>query len=326
MLIKSSEQRSGASQSKTQLTDRFRSYLNHHKVVASESLLRLLRTPLQSMLTWLVVAIAIALPSILYLGISQFQVLGSNWEFDPQLSVYLSPRAREEAVLGLRKRLLTKPEIATVDYVSPQQAMDEFEQSSGLGNVLQSLDENPLPAVLVVYPGTDYRDSESLLLLQQAIQSEPVVDEAQLDIAWVQRLQQIAIIAERVVLALASLLALGVLLVIGNTIRLAIESRRDEIIVVKLVGGADAFVRRPFLYTGFWYGIGGGLLAWLILVVGISWLSVPVAQLADLYESDIKLRGLGWQGSMLIFAGSALLGLLGAFLAVSRHLREIEPK
>lgn len=325
-MVKTSEQRSGASQSKTRSGDRFRSYLHHHQIVALESLQRLLRSPLQSLLTWLVVAIAIALPGILYIGISQLQVAGQSWEFDPQLSAYLSPKAKEDAALKMRERLLSMSEISSVDYISPQQAMAEFEQYSGLGNVLQSLDENPLPAVLVIRPTEEHRAAESLKTLQQKIQDDPIVDEVQLDIAWVQRLQQIVAIAERVILALALLLALGVLLVIGNTIRLAIESRRDEIIIVKLVGGADSFVRRPFLYTGLWYGIGGGILAWLLLLVGVSWLSTPVTELANLYESDMQLGGLGWPETAVVLLGSAALGLMGAWLAVSRHLREIEPR
>ena len=121
------------------------------------------------------------------------------------------------------------------------------------------------------------------------------------------------------------LLALGVLLAIGNTIRLAIESRRDEIVVVKLVGGTDAFVRRPFLYTGWWYGAGGGVLAWLLLGLGLWGLSGPVAQLADLYHSDFRLQGLGWWPSIGLVAGSGVLGWLGAWVAVGRHLGAIEP-
>lgn len=325
VMVKLSDQRSGASQSKTGVGDKFKSYINHHKIVAVESLLRLLRSPLQSLLTWLVVAIAIALPAMLYLAIAELQTVGASWRFQPQLSVFLNARAKENAVLAMRDRLLTLPEIAAVDYVSPQQALQEFEQYSGLGAVLETLDDNPLPAVLVIHPQASHGSPAELQAIQSQLQQELIVDEVRLDMAWIQRLQQIMIIAERIVLALASFLALGVLLVIGNTIRLAIENRRDEIIIVKLVGGANSFVRRPFLYTGFWYGLGGGLLAWLLLLAGVAWLSSPAEQLADLYQSDAHLRGLGWGETLIILFGSALLGLLGAALAVSRHLHNIEP-
>jgi cell division transport system permease protein len=324
-MVRTTDQRSGASQSKTRSKDRFKSYLNHHKIVAVESLLRLLRTPMQSLLTWLVVAIAIALPGILYLTITHIQTIGQSWQFEPQLSVYLNPRVREDAIHKMREQLLAMPEIAAVNYITPQQALTEFAQYSGLGNVLESLDENPLPPVLEVYPSLDFRTPQQLLELQTRIADDSVVDEVQLDITWVERLQKIMAIAERVVLTLAGLLAVGVLLVIGNTIRLAIESRRDEILIVKLVGGANSFVRRPFLYTGVGYGLGGGILAWLLLVVGVYWLSTPVAQLAGSYDSAMQLRGLGWAESLIILVGAAVLGLLGAALAVSRHLHLIEP-
>ena len=143
---------------------------------------------------------------------------------------------------------------------------------------------------------------------------------------WLQRLGQITEISRRVTLALAIMLAAGVLLIVGNTIKLAIENRRDEILVVKLVGGTNAFVRRPFLYMGFWYGLFGGLLAWVMLVGCLLWLGGPVRQLAGLYGSDYTLLGLGIGDTLLMWFSAAALGLLGAMLVVGRELRAIEPK
>jgi cell division transport system permease protein len=154
----------------------------------------------------------------------------------------------------------------------------------------------------------------------------PQIDQAVLDLEWVQRLYSMMALGKRLVIALAALLALGVLLVVGNTIRLAIESRRDEIVIVKLVGGTNAFVRRPFLYTGLWYGLGGGILAWLIIGFGLFWLSSPVAELAGLYRSQFELQGLGIGDSLMMWLCGGLLGLAGAWLAVSRHLGAIEPR
>lgn len=318
-------ERSGASQSKTGAGDKLRSWWSHHRAVAGESLLRLLRTPLQSLLTWLVVAIALALPAVLYMALAQFQSLGESWQTQPRISVFLHLRAREEAILDYRDRLQAMAAIAAVDYIDPDQALREFEQYSGLGEVIGTLEENPLPAVLVLHPAADYSAPEQLEELEQSLSSEALVDEVRLDMDWVRRLHQIMIIGQRVVLALAALLALGVLLVVGNTIRLAIENRRDEIVIVKLVGATDAFVRRPFLYTGFWYGFGGGLIALALLLLGVQWLSGPVARLAELYQSDMRLQGLRWRESLSILLGAGLLGLLGAALAVRKHLHTIEP-
>lgn len=318
-------ERSGASQSKTRVADKLRSWGSHHRAVAVESLLRLLRSPLQSLLTWLVVAIALALPAVLYLGLAQFQHVGQSWQTQPRISVFLHMRAREAAIQDFRDRLQADASIAAVDYIDPDRALLEFIQYSGLGEVLETLDENPLPPVLVVQPAAGHSSPEQLRQLEQRLGSEVLVDEVRLDMDWVRRLQQIMTIAQRVVLAMAGLLSLGVLLVIGNTIRLAIENRRDEIVIVKLVGATDAFVRRPFLYTGFWYGFGGGLLAWLLLAAGVQWLSGPVARLAELYQSDMRLQGLGGGESLVVLLGSGLLGLLGAALAVRKHLHTIEP-
>lgn len=314
----------GASQSKTRLADRLDSWQAHHSTTAVESLQRLLRTPLQSLLTWLVVAVAVALPAALYLVLSNIQNLGYSWQDSGQLSVFLERDTRSEAVQALRDTLLDYPEVDSVEHIPPEAAMEEFKEYSGLGRVLEDLEQNPLPDVLLVRPAVT--DPDALMALREALAEEAVVAEVRLDMAWVKRLQEMMALGQRVVMALAVLLALGVLLAVGNTIRLAIENRRDEILVVKLVGGTDAFVRRPFLYTGFWYGLGGGILALVLLGLGLWWLSGPVARLADLYQSDFRLQGLDWAASMQLVLLSGLLGLAGAWLAVARHLIQIEPQ
>ena len=319
------ERRTGASQSKYGFNQRFQAWRSHHSIVAGESLVRLLSTPLQSLLTWLVVAIALALPAFLYLALAQLQTIGEGWQTQPQLSVFLNQRAREEAAMALREQLLTKAEIADITYISPEDAMMEFEQYSGLGDVLSGLDNNPLPAVLVVVPTAEFNQPQDLELLKTDLISDPRVDDVRIDMEWVERLQQMMVVGKRLVLALAALLALGVLLVIGNTIRLTIEARRDEIVIVKLVGATDAFVRRPFLYTGLWYGLGGGLLALLLLFVGVQILAGPIDGLSALYQSEFRLRGLNLLEGALILGVASLLGLFGATMAVSKHLQTIEP-
>ena len=152
------------------------------------------------------------------------------------------------------------------------------------------------------------------------------VDIVQLDTAWVSRFNAILDVVRRVVLLAVGLFALGVLVIVGNTIRLDIENRRDEIEVTKLVGGSDAFVRRPFLYIGLWYGLGGGLIAWLVVTVVIAVLGEPVQRIAGLYGSSFELRGLGLEGSAALLLGGITLGWVGSFIAATRELRGIEPK
>nr|WP_232522378.1 permease-like cell division protein FtsX [Marinimicrobium alkaliphilum] len=316
----------GASQSRARLGDKLDAWQAHHSTTAIESLLRLLGTPLQSLLTWLVVAIAIALPAALYVALNNVQNIGYSWQDSSQISVFVEKGARENAVRELSERLLEDDAVNAVDYITPDAALAEFRAHSGLGRVVDDLDDNPLPAVLLVQPAEQAVNPQALEALRTRIADQALVAEVRLDMQWVERLHQIMQLAGRGVLAFGLLLAMGVLLVIGNTIRLAIENRRDEILVVKLVGGTDAFVRRPFLYTGLWYGIGGGLLAVMLVAIGLWWLSSPVAHLADLYQSDFRLRGLGWIDSLQLVLLAGLLGLLGAWLAVARHLSQIEPR
>ena len=321
------EQRRGASEGRAALLDKLKSYLQNHRQLSFSTLQRLLAEPVQTLMTSLVVAIALGLPAALYVGVINMQQLGSRVETTAQVTVFLQKEAKEEAILDLRQRLASEQDITSVSYISQQQALDEFRLSSGFSDVLEMLDDNPLPPVLIVQPADvfqqDLTASEELV---GRLKGMALVDDVQLDMKWMQRLQAMLSIGERMALSLGLVLALGVLLIIGNTIRLAIENRRDEIVVVKLVGGTNAYVRRPFLYTGIWYGFIGGLLAWLFVTVGLQWISDPVTRLAELYQSAFKLRGLGFSGfGALLFAG-LVLGLVGSWLAVARHLSSIEPK
>ncbi|ACE85861.1 permease-like cell division protein FtsX [Cellvibrio japonicus] len=315
----------GARQSQTSWRDRLEAWSAHHSTSAIESLVRLLATPLQSLMTWLVLAIALALPAALFVVFSNLQNIGYAWEDSSQISVYLKPGVDDPQAQALRLRWSQRIEVADVTYINPGQALEEFKAGSGLGSLLDQLKENPLPGVLLVKPKPD-QDPTQLESLQQALAAEPMVTEVQLDLLWLKRLHQFIGIAERFVVALAILLALGVLLVIGNTIRMAIEARRDEILVMKLIGATDAYVRRPFLYTGLWYGVGGGIIASIILAIGFGWLAAPVAQLADLYQSQFRLQGLDLFESLQLVLIAGLTGLLGAWIAVARHLYQIQPR
>jgi len=315
----------GASSHHTAVGDRWQAYLLHHRHSAKDSLQRLLAKPLQSLLTWLVLGVALALPAILLISMNNLQALGQRWDGAPQMSVFINPRAQTAAIEIIQRRISQHDGVQQVEYISPEQALSDFESQSNLGSALRSLEANPLPPALVITPAAQL-SAEALTELGAELEAMPVVDEVVFDQAWVQRLHEILRLGEVISLSLGALLALGVVLVIGNTVRLAIESRREEIVIIKLVGGTNAFVRRPFLYTGLWYGGGGGLLALLLLVSGLQWIASPVASLAALYGSDFILQGLGLSDGILLILLASLIGWLGAWLAVGRHLGEIEPQ
>lgn len=315
----------GASQSRTSFGDILSSYFAHHRLVGRDSLNRLFGTLIPSLMTWLVIGIAMALPIGLFVALENIESLSGGWDGAAQISLYIDKTASEEDTQKLVTQLRKRTDVVDVSYISENEALQEFQALSGYGDVLQHLDSNPLPAVIVIRPVDVASSTAPTEQLFKELQALPQVEQAVLDLEWVQRLYSMMALGKRMTFALAGLLSLGVLLVIGNTIRLSIESRRDEIVIVKLVGATNAFVRRPFLYTGLWYGLGGGLMSWIIVNTGLLFLSGPIEQLAGLYQSQFTLQGLGFVDTILLCAVSGLLGLVGAWLAVSRHLGAIEP-
>lgn len=301
-------------------------YLLRHVQVMLFSLGRLWRQPLASLMTVVVIGIALAMPSGLYVLLKNIEQVSSQWDDAAQISLFLKQNTADTQAQILINKLITWPEITAVNYQSASQSLEEFRQLSGLGSLLDTLPTNPLPAVVIVQPnGNDLRP-DAIGRLLSLLEALPDVDQAQLDMEWLQRLRSINDMGQRGISILGLLLSLSVLLVIGNTIRLAILNQQSEIRVVKLVGGTNTFIRRPFLYTGFWYGLLGGIFAWLTLLLTMSLLNGPINELARQYESQFTLAWLSGSMMMILPLTGMLLGVMGAWLAVSRHLSAIEPR
>jgi cell division transport system permease protein len=300
--------------------------LLHHGWVAKTSFVQLLQTPLSTLLTAAVIAIALSLPTGLFLLLDDLQSIVVGWQGTAQISVFMKNSVSDSEARGVADGVQRWPEIQTVRFISAQQALEEFQQQSGFGDALGILDENPLPAVLVIRPATQYLSTDKLKPVAQKLRQLPTVDLVQLDFQWIERLNTMIAIGKRGGILLAALLAVAVLVVIGNTIRLTIFNRRQEILVTKLIGATNRFIRRPFLYTGFWYGVLGAVLAGILITVLFWLLSEPVRSLAALYNSPFELTGLTLLDSVLVFATAIGLGLLGSWIAVTRHIQAIEPK
>lgn len=313
----------GARSRQTGVARRADAWLAHHRFSARDALARLLYEPLRNAITLAMLGVALALPALLYVALSNLGQLSGSWSGAQQISLYLQPGAREAAVQPLVQQLQQRPDLAAVTPVSPDQGLAEFAAATGLTGLTADLHQNPLPWVLIVTPVAS--DLASLQPLRDELAALPLVEDARLDLAWLERLARLMALGQRLALGLGSLLGLGMLLAIGNTLRLAIEARREEIRVIKLVGGTDAFVRRPFLYTGVWYGLGGGLVALLLVWLGLWAVSGPVTQLVTSYQSDFALQGLGPVGSLSLLCTALIIGWAGAWLAVGRHLRDIQP-
>ena len=320
----STARREGASQSRTSLQDRYRSWLQHHRLSAADSLFRVVDKPLSSLMTWLVIGIALALPVGLSVALDNARTVSSQLDSTARLSVFLVDGTAAPAAAALAEGLEQRDDVTTVIFLSRDDALAEFSQLSGFADVLDSLEDNPLPHVILVEPAA--ADEQAVAALRRELLAQPEVAQVVLDMAWLQRLNRLMELSRRLVQALGLLLLAGVVLILGNTIRLAIENRREEIVITKLVGGSNAFVRRPFLYTGLWFGVGGGVVAAVLIALALWFVDGPVSALAASYGSDFRLGGLGIMNSLNLVLFGGLLGLAGAWLAVSRHLGGIEPR
>lgn len=301
-----------------------RAYLDSHRASLGDSLQRLVRQPFGSFLTCLVMGIALSLPMGLSLLLDSVERLGGSWQRAAQISVFLKLELPDGEGQALREQVAGMPEVRAAEWIGREQGLEQLQQHSGLGDALKELPDNPLPAVVLVTP--QEIDKPALEALRERLAGLPGVEQAQLDLQWVERLGAILRLGERFIFGLAVVLILALLLVVGNTIRLHIENRRAEIEVIKLVGGTDGYVRRPFLYAGAFYGVGAGVLAWGLLEYGLGWLNESVVGLAGLYGSDFALGGVPLEDGLSLLVGAVLLGWVGAWLAVARHLRQLEPK
>ena len=294
-----------------------------HKQVAKEALSRMLVTPVASLMTILVLGITLALPATLSMTLDNLQVAAGNTSSVVRLSLYLDANVSNSKALALKQDLQADPAVRQVTYISPKQGLAEFEKYSGLGQALKLLDENPLPGVLDVAP----KDTTPLAVsnLQNRLVRLGGVDEVRVDNEWLKRLHAMLELGERALNGLTTLVVLAVLLAVGNTIRLLVVNRKDEIKVIKLVGGSDSFVMLPFLYSGLWYGLLGGVLAWVV-TAGLWFMVAGSANaLASLYQSSFQMNFPDLGTTCTVIFGSVLLGVTGAFFTSWRQLRDIDP-
>lgn len=289
-----------------------------------EALGRLHRRWVASLLTALVIGITLALPAGLYVTINNLAGLTYSWKTSVQVSLYLNHTVSDDDARQLARDIADRAHITDVQYISPAEGLAAFRKASGFDVALAALPGNPLPPVIAVTPAPDLTHGQVTSLVTD-LRSLPSVDRAELDQAWLRRLHAILALLERVAWVISLLLSAAVLFIVGNTIRLDIENRREEIEVMKLIGASDAFIRRPFLYSGVWYGFTGALFALLLLALCSFALATPLTGLVHSYNGTFNLSGLGWAGSLGLIVGGVALGWSGCALTVNRRLRLIEP-
>lgn len=294
-----------------------------HARVFFFSLGKIGRAPLATALSALVIGIALALPAALQVVAQNFTQVGHSWQESLQISLFLKDSASPERGEALTRELRAQRGVAETRYISKDQSLEEFSTQAGFGDALTILGDNPLPAVIVVTP-TAQLGKAGVADLAARFGGLPEVDVAKLDQKWLERLHALLSITERAASIIAVLLGIAVLVIVGNTIRLDIEARREEIEVMKLLGAPTSFIRRPFLYAGVWHGLFGGLLAWMLVLAGIGSLSGPAATLAQAYGSGFVLQTLPVADGLGLVAAGVGLGWLAAWLTVARRLGQVE--
>lgn len=300
-------------------------YLLRHVQVLLASLGQLARMPGSTMMSVGVIGITLALPGLLYLLVANAERVSSEWHGGGHVSLFLRGTVDSEQAQTLASDLAKRADIKRVRVVSSEQALLEFKELSGFGEALDALPANPLPSLLVVIPEPQYEQPEALETMVLELRSLPAVELAQLDTEWVQRFHVILNLIRRALIVLSVLLALAVLLIVSNTIRLAIVNRSEEIEIIQLIGGTDRFIRRPFLYSGVLQGFLGAGVAIVLIALCLHLLRTPIQVLATLYGSSFRVAGLTALESMTVLTIGMGLGWLASRWSVDRHLRRLQP-
>ena len=302
-----------------------KAYLLRHAQVLLSSLGQLARAPGSTLMTVCAIGITLALPAMLYLVVENAQNAIRNWQGRPQVSVFLNKEVTTDQARHLRGELAGRSEFTDVSLITAEEALEEFKTRSGFGKALDILSENPLPASIIVHISDDVADTAVIESMVADLAARPEVEMAQWDLEWVKRLHVIMKVVQRSVVVLAALLCLAVVIIVSNTIRLAVLNRREEIATMKLVGATDRFIRRPFLYGGMIQGLLGAACAVIVIYVCLGLLEGPTAELLVLYHGGWAMAGINARTLSILLVSGGALGWLAARAAVGRHLRAIEP-
>ena len=294
-----------------------------HRGIASASLRRMLRTPVSSLVTVFVIAVALLLPALVFALNANLARILDGFQSSAQITLFLYETVDESRGIDVSNYLLTDEAIDSTAFVSREQALAEFGETSGLGGILQELTTNPLPAAIIVVPSDP--SPAAVESLVQRLQARSEVELVQLDSRWLQRLDALSGLVTSIGQVLALIVVLGLLFIVGNTIKLMIENRKEEIRVIKLVGGTNSFVARPFLYSGLYFGIAGGVLACLLQALVVTGFSASLQELIQLYEGNFQLQGFDATSAITLILVGATVGWSGALLASLRHINLIGP-
>jgi cell division transport system permease protein len=305
-------------------SDKLRAYRDLHAHALFSSLGRLVTSRLNAVLTIIVLSISISLACGFYLLVENVQQLTADLESSNQISLFLRDDVSLASANRLANGIKLDPSVQAVKVITKEQALKEFEDFSGFGEAVRALEKNPLPIVLQVIPKNSLEEGQNIETLVENFKQAGEVDFAQLDMQWVKKLQLMIDVAQMSVMLLGVLLSLAVLFITGNTIRLELHNRKDEIVIAKLVGATNSFVQRPFLYSGFWIGFFSGISAWFIVTIMMLVLKQPVEKLSMLYNSSFHLLFMGFFETLALIFISSSLGIAGSWVVVQLQLKQLK--
>lgn len=297
-----------------------------HAQVLFSSLGRLIHKPSSFAMTVIVLALALTFATGFYLIVANMQQLTGTLEDSSHVSIFLKQHVTDDQGRRLAAQLEEQPNISQVVFISRQQALQEFKQYSGFGEALDALDSNPLPNVIQVLPENTLTDDNLIQELIVKLEQLPEVDFVQMDMAWLKRLQALMRLANTGVLILAVIFALGILFITGNTIRLELQKSHEEIHIAQLVGATHGFIRRPFLYSGFWYGFFAGVIAWIMVSLVVFLIQQPLEELSELYDEQLAMRFLNFKETLMLLIISVSLGVAGAWLVLHGQIQQLRPE
>ncbi|NOT68408.1 MAG: ABC transporter permease [Methylophilaceae bacterium] len=293
-------------------------WLNQHSRALLLILERMRRNWPSTLMMACVMGVTLCLPGILYVVVDSLDRLAGNIQGEPQISLFLKLELEPKTISEIKRRLTQHPEIKNYQFVSKEKAWQQLKHDKNGADMLASLEQNPLPDAFLLQPKA--QTPEKVEKLQKELQQWPGVELALVDASWIKRLHAVLELGNKAIMVLAALLSFALVAIIGNTIRLQILTQLEEIEVSRLIGATNAFIRRPFLYAGVFYGLWGGLVAWLILVSIISLFNYSVADIAELYSSQFRLNLPSWRIGLVLIVSAISLGWLGSYIAVQRSL------
>ncbi|MEB7539900.1 permease-like cell division protein FtsX [Pantoea anthophila] len=284
------------------------------------------RQPLATLLTVMVIAISLTLPSVCYMVWKNVSQAATQWYPAPQLTVYLSKTLDDNAAENVVAQLKQVEGVDNVNYLTREEALNEFRNWSGFGGAMDMLEQNPLPAVAIITPKLNFQNSDTMQSLRDRVTKVQGVDEVRMDDSWFARLAALTGLVGQIASMIGVLMIVAVFLVIGNSVRLSIFARRDTINVQKLIGATDGFILRPFLYGGALLGFSGAVLSLLLSEVLVLRLQSVVASVATVFGTTFSLEGFSWDEALLLLLIAAIIGWVAAWLATVQHLRRFTPQ